>query len=291
MDEITIQTPAKINLSLDVISKRQDGYHNVETIMQSISLYDNITVQKSENGLSVRCDSPHVPSGSGNTAWQAAKAFFDEYPGNGGARIVLEKKIPVSAGLAGGSANAAGVLKALNMLYGEPFSEVKLVDIARRIGADVPFCLKGGTALARGIGDELIPLPDFAGIRVVVVKPPFPVSTAWVYRNLNLRALGERPDTLTLVSAIEEMDILTLARGMRNVLESVAVKAHGEIGEIIGEFLELGALGSRMSGSGSAVFALFDDDKLAEKAFDHFSSRYEEVFYTETIGREVKWHG
>ena len=118
-----------------------------------------MTVQKRRSGLSIQCDSPHVPSDSGNIAWQAAKAFFAEYPEKGGARIVLKKKIPVSAGLAGGSADAAGVLKALNKLYEEPFSEVKLVDIARSIGADVPFCLKGGTALARGIGDELIPFP------------------------------------------------------------------------------------------------------------------------------------
>ncbi len=291
MEEITLQTPAKINLSLDVTGKRKDGYHNLETIMQSISLYDSVTVRKCGSGLSLQCDSPNVPHDSGNIAWKAAEAFFSEYPGTGGARIVLEKKIPVSAGLAGGSADAAGVLKALNKLFGEPFNEVKLVDIARKIGADVPFCLRGGTALARGIGDELVILPDFAGIRVVVVKPPFPVSTAWAYKNLDLNALGERPDTLTLIAAIEEMDILTLAQGMRNVLESVVVKAHGEIGVIIGEFMELGALGSRMSGSGSAVFGLFDNEELADKAFERFHEKYSDVFYAETIGREVEQNG
>ena len=159
MKEITVKTPAKINLSLDVTGKRQDGYHNLEMIMQSISLYDLVTVEKRRSGLSIQCDFPHTPNDSRNTAWKAAAAFMAEYPENGGVRIVLEKSIPVSAGLAGGSTNAAGVLKAMNRLYGEPFSEVKLVDIARRIGADVPFCLRGGTALARGIGDELVPLP------------------------------------------------------------------------------------------------------------------------------------
>ncbi|MDI9514308.1 MAG: 4-(cytidine 5'-diphospho)-2-C-methyl-D-erythritol kinase [Clostridiaceae bacterium] len=288
MKEITVKTPAKINLSLDVTGKRQDGYHNLEMIMQSISLYDLVTVEKRRSGLSIQCDFPHTPNDSRNIAWKAAAAFMAEYPENGGVRIVLEKSIPVSAGLAGGSTNAAGVLKAMNRLYGEPFSEVKLVDIARRIGADVPFCLRGGTALARGIGDELVPLPDFAGVRVIVVKPSFPVSTRWVYKNLNLDELGERPNTLNLIAAIEEMDVLSLARGMRNVLESVTVKAHGEISRIIDEFLKLGALGSRMSGSGSAVFGLFDDDTLAGKAFERFRSRYRDVFYTETIGREVE---
>lgn len=291
MREITVETPAKINLSLDVTGKRQNGYHNLEMIMQSISLHDRVTVEKRESGLSIQCDFPYVPNDSRNIAWQAAEAFFAECPQKGGARIVVEKHIPVCAGLAGGSTNAAGVLKALNRLYGEPLSEVKLVSIARKIGSDVPFCLRGGTALARGIGDELIPLPDFAGIRVVVVKPPFPVSTPWVYRNLNLKALGERPDTLFLISAIERMDIPALARGMRNVLESVTVKAHGEIGRIMEDFLSYGALGSRMSGSGSAVFGLFGDDRLAEKAYERFRERYKDVFYTETIGREVEQHG
>jgi len=287
MEEITVNAPAKINLSLDVTGKREDGYHNLETIMQSISLHDRVTVRKCESGLSIECDFPGMPRGSGNVAWKAAEAFFAEYQGKGGARIVLEKRIPVSAGLAGGSTDAAGVLKALNRLYNEPFSEVRLVEIARKIGADVTFCLRGGTALARGIGDELIPLPDFAGVSVVIVKPPFPVSTAWVYRNLDLNALGERPDTSALVAAIQEMDIKTLARGMRNVLESVTIREYAEIGSIIEEFLEYGALGSRMSGSGSAVFGLFDDEDTAENACEKFHARYSDVFLAKTIGREV----
>lgn len=291
MKEITVEAPAKINLSLDVTGRREDGYHNLETIMQSISLYDRVTVRKQRSGISIECDFPDTPADQRNTAWKAAEAFFAEYPGKGGASIILEKKIPVAAGLAGGSTDAAGVLKALNKLYGEPFSDVRLVDIARKIGADVPFCLRGGTALARGIGDQLVVLPDFAGISVVVVKPPFPVSTAWVYRNLDLGSLGERPDTLTLVSAIGEMDVKTLASGMRNVLESVTIKEYPEIGRLIEEFMEHGALGSRMSGSGSAVFGLFENDDTAENVFDLFRGRYRDVFLVKTIGREVMQNG
>ena len=288
MKEATVETPAKINLSLDVTGKRQDGYHYLEMIMQTISLSDRVTVEKRGSGLSIQCDFPYVPNDSRNIAWKAAEAFLAECGEKGGVRVILEKKIPVAAGLAGGSANAAGVLRAMNRLFGEPFSREKLVDIARKIGADVPFCLQGGTALARGIGDALTYLPDFSGVRVVVVKPPFPVSTPWVYRNLDLNALGERPDTPSLIAAIERKDVPALARGMRNVLESVTVKAHPEIGRIIETFLALGALGSRMSGSGSAVFGLFDDDALAEKAFMQFRKAYKDVFYTETIGREVE---
>lgn len=288
MKEVTVETPAKINLSLDVTGKRQNGYHNLEMIMQSISLCDRVTVEKRSSGLTIQCDFPYVPNDSRNIAWKAAEAFLAECREKGGARIIVEKTIPVCAGLAGGSTNAAGVLKAMNSLYGKPLSEERLTAVARRLGADVPFCLHGGTVLARGIGDELTPLPDFAGVRVVVVKPPFPISTPWVYRNLNLHALGERPDTPALIDAIKKKDLHALARGMRNVLESVTLKAHWEIGRIMEEFLALGALGSRMSGSGSAVFGLFDDDALAEKAFEQFRGRYTDVFYTATTGREVE---
>jgi len=288
MKEVTVETPAKINLSLDITGKRQDGYHNLEMIMQSISLADRVTVEKRGSGLAIQCDFPYVPNDSRNIAWKAAEAFLAACGEKGGVRIVLEKKIPVAAGLAGGSTNAAGVLKAMNRLFGKPFGQEQLARIARRIGADVPFCLQGGTALARGIGDELTCLPDFSGVRVVVVKPPFPVSTPWVYKNLNLHALGERPDTPALIAAIKRRDVRALARGMRNVLESVTAKAHSEIGRIMETFLALGALGSRMSGSGSAVFGLFDDDALAEKAFMRFRETYKDVFYTETIGREVE---
>lgn len=285
MKEITIETPAKINFSIDVTGKFPDGYHSLEMIMQSISLYDRVTVEKKNSGISIQCDFPYVPNDSRNIAWKAAEAFFAECPEKGGANITIKKTIPVSSGLAGGSSDAAGVIKALNKLYGEHMSDVKMIEIARRVGADVPFCLQGGTALAKGIGDELVHLPDFSGFQVVVVKPPFPVSTAWVFNNLKMNELGERPNTSALISAIEEMDILTLAQGMRNVLEGVAIKAFKEIGNIIDSFMTYNALGSRMSGSGSAVFGLFEDDKTAQYALEQFSRKYENVYLTETINR------
>ena len=285
MKEITIDVPAKINFSIDVTGKLPNGYHSLEMIMQTISLYDTVTVEKKNSGISVQCDFPYVPNDSRNVAWKAAEAFFAECPEKGGATIILKKTIPVSSGLAGGSADAAGVLKCLNKLYGGHLGNFKMIEIARKVGADVPFCLQGGTALAKGIGDEIVHLPDFSGFRVVVVKPPFPVSTAWVFNNLKMDQLGERPNTSALISAIEEMDVLTLAQGMRNVLESVTVKTYKEIGNIIGEFLTYNALGSRMTGSGSAVFGLFEDDKTAQCAFEQFSNRYEQVYLAETINR------
>lgn len=291
MKDITIETPAKINFSIDVTGKLPNGYHTLEMIMQSISLCDTVTVEKKGGGISLHCDYPHVPNDSRNVAWKAAEAFFAECPEKGGARIAIRKNIPVSSGLAGGSSDAAAVLIALNKLYGGHLSAVKLIETARKVGADVPFCLRGGTALARGIGDELVYLPDFSGFRVVVVKPPFPVSTAWVYGNLKLDQLGERPNTSSLLLAIEEMDVFALAKGMRNVLESVTVKAFNEIGTIMEDFMAYGALGSRMSGSGSAVFGLFRDDIAAQDVVRRFSNRYEHVFYTTTIKRREEQDG
>ncbi len=285
MKELTISMPAKINLSIDVKNKLANGYHSVEMIMQTIDLFDTITVEKVNSGISIYCDQPYVPNDQRNIAWKAAELFFAECPSKGGARITLKKDIPVSAGLGGGSADAAGVLKALNSLYGNCLIETRLVQMARRLGADVTFFLTGGTQLAKGIGDELTMLPDLEGIDVVLVKPNFPVSTRRVYENLDLNQLGERPDISKIISAIETMDLRSIAGHMRNVLESVTVKQHPEIKTIMDKFNEYGAIASRMSGSGPTVFGLFLDTSSAKAAKEKFLKEYEHVFCTKTIGR------
>ncbi len=286
MKETTLLAPAKINLSIDVISRLPNGYHTVEMIMQSIDLCDTITVEKTKSGISIHCAQPYVPNDQRNIAWKAAEAFFSECPEKGGARITLKKNIPVAAGLAGGSTNAAGVLKALNTLYGNYISTQRLTEISKRLGADVAFCLTGGTQLAKGIGDELTILPDLAGVSVVLVKPPFPVPTPWVYKNLKLDQLGERPDTFGLIRAIEEFDVRTIARGMRNVLESVTVREYPELQRLMDRFMAYGALGSRMSGSGPTVFGIFDDEQQAAYATEQFLKDYQQVYHTRTISRE-----
>ncbi len=286
MKETTLLTPAKINLSIDVISRLPNGYHTVEMIMQSIDLYDTITVEKTKSGISIHCAQPYVPNDQRNIVWKAAEAFFSECPEKGGARITLKKNIPVAAGLAGGSTNAAGVLKALNTLYGNYISTQRLTEISKRLGADVAFCLTGGTQLAKGIGDELTILPDLAGVNVVLVKPAFPVPTPWVYKNLKLDQLGERPDTFGLIRAIEEFDVRTIARGMKNVLESVTVREYPELQRLMDRFMAYGALGSRMSGSGPTVFGIFDDEQQAAYATEQFLKDNQQVYHTKTISRE-----
>lgn len=285
MKELTISMPAKINLSINVKNKLVNGYHSVEMIMQTIDLFDTITVEKVNSGISIHCAQPYVPNDQRNIAWKAAELFFAECPNKGGARITLKKNIPVSAGLGGGSADAAGVLKALNSLYEDCLKDIQLIQLSRRLGADVTFFLTGGTQLAKGIGDELTMLPDLEGIDVVLVKPDFPVSTRWVYENLDLDQLGERPDTSKIISAIEAMDLRSVAKNMRNVLESVTVKVHPEIKTIMGKLIEYGAIASRMSGSGPTVFGLFLDTPSAKEAKEKLLKEYKHVYHSKTIGR------
>jgi len=291
MKGITLYTPAKINLSLDVTRRLPDGYHTLETIMQSVSLYDIVTVEKRQSGIAVHCEHPYVPNDRRNIAYKAAEAFFSCCPEKGGAHISIRKNIPVSSGMAGGSTNAAGVLKGLNQLYGNVLSEARILELARSLGADVAFCVEGGTQLARGIGDILTQLPDLVNVEVVLVKPPFPISTPWVYKHLDLNRLGERPDTSGLINAITEMDLQGIASRMRNVLESVSVDKYPELREIMDRFLEYGALASRMSGSGPTIFGIFEESKKAEAAKEQFLKDYRDVFHVKTIGRgeQVEW--
>lgn len=285
MKEITLSMPAKINFSIDVIDRMENGYHNVEMVMQTIDLYDTITVEKAGKGISVSCDHLYVPNDRRNIAWKAADLFFSEGPYKEGARINIKKKIPVSAGLGGGSADAAGVLKALNSLYGNCLGDLQLKEMARRLGADVAFFLSGGTQLAKGIGDELTMLPSLEGMDIVLVKPDFPVSTRWVYENLDLNRVEKRPETSKVISAIESMNIRMLARSMENVLESVTVRKYPEIRDIMDRLIEYGAIGSRMSGSGPTVFGIFSDPASAEAAREKFLTDYTQVYHCKTIGR------
>jgi len=288
MKGITLLSPAKINLSIDVLEKLPNGYHSVEMIMQSVNLCDIVTIEKRYSGITINCEQPYVPNDRRNIACKAAEAFFAYSPVRGGAHISIKKNIPVSAGLGGGSTDAAGVLKGLNQLYGNVLTRAQLMQIAVKIGADVPFCIDGGTQLARGIGDELTRLPDFENVDIVLVKPPFPISTAYVYKHLNLEEVEERPDTSGLINAIAGMDIRTVAEKMRNVLETVSVSKYPELGTIMERFMEYGALSARMSGSGPTIFGIFENSEKAVYAKEKFLKDYIDVFYVKTIGRGDK---
>lgn len=280
MQTRTVMAPAKINLTLDVLGRLPNGYHRLAMIMQTIGLADTICLEPQAEGISLACEdlrisgSDPIPLDAGNLAWRAAEAFFARLGGTeghtgsraGGVHIRMTKRIPSAAGLAGGSADAAAVLRGLNDMYGLPFAADELAAIGVRLGADVPYCLRGGTCLAEGIGEMLTPLPSFAGHWLVLVKPPFPVSTPWVFSRLRLDDLGERPDTAAMCRLVAEGDLAGVAVGMRNVLERVTEPAHPEIAMIRERMRALGALGSRMSGSGPSVFGLFVDEAAARRA-------------------------
>ncbi len=280
MDKIIVTTNAKINLSLDVVNKREDGYHNLKMIMQSVDLSDTITIEKSANNdIEIKTNLYYLPVNETNIAYKSAQLFFEE---SGvevcGLKIDILKKIPVAAGLAGGSSNGAGVLKGLNQMFGEPLSRERLMEISVKIGADVPYCLMGGTALAEGIGEKLTQLKPMPKCKILLVKPPFGISTPRIFSRLKVERINYRPHTKGIIDAIERGDVLGIARRMYNVLENITGKDQLEIRKIKNRLIDNGALGSVMSGSGPTVFGIFDDEQLAKKAYAHFKEKYRDVF-------------
>lgn len=268
MDKITIEAPAKINLSIDILRKRPDEYHEVEMIMQTISLYDVISLEIIDAGIEIECDKKYIPQGERNIAYKAAKLLLDKYSLCKGIKIIIEKNIPIAAGLAGGSTDAAAVLKGMNYLFKLNINSKELSALGKQIGADVPFCINGGTMLAKGIGEELSSLNTLNKFFVVLVKPDIRVSTKWVYQSLNLNDIKLRPNTNLIIDAISKNDIKKLAGNMTNVLENVTERKYPIIAQIKKDLLDYGAHGSIMSGSGPSVFGIFTDFNVAKHAFD-----------------------
>lgn len=277
-----LQAPAKINLTLDVTGKREDGYHNVKMIMETVSLYDTINIKKS-NKISLKCNLSYVPTDEKNIAFKAALLFFEKTGIKGGADIDILKRIPVAAGMAGGSTDGAAVLKGLNKIYNLPLSREELYEIASKLGADVPYCIDGRPALAEGIGDVLTPLGNMPKTYVLLVKPNISLSTKWVYSQLDVNKISVRPDTEGAISDLQSGNIYALSKKLYNVLEEVSAEKYTVIKEIKDKMLELGALGSIMSGSGPTVFGIFDDEQKAKNAKNELYSQYPFVYLAHTL--------
>lgn len=276
---VTVEAPAKINLTLDVVGRRDDGYHLVETVMQAVDLCDRVTVRRTDKpgAVSLLCDDARVPDGPDNTAVRAAAAFFAAcgLP-NPGVEIGLRKRIPLQAGLAGGSADAAGTLVALDRLMDTRMTAAELCAVAETVGADVPFCVLGAAAYAEGIGTILTPLPSLPDCAVVIAKPLDGVSTAEAYRLVDRAALTRRPHTGAAVDAVCAGDLAAVAHGLCNVFEeALALPEVAAIGQVMREH---GTLGCRMTGSGSAVFGLFDNEEAARRCTAALRRDYDEVF-------------
>lgn len=263
MDSITVKAYAKINLTLDIGSRRTDGYHDISSIMQTVSLEDTLTVTRQLCGVTAVCQHLDVPIDTRNIVRKAARAFFAHTGITGGCHIILQKSIPTQAGLGGGSADAAATLRALNALFEAGLSVDELCAIGARCGADVPFCVCGGTALVGGVGEKLTPLPTPEG-HVVILKPSVGISTVEAYAQYDAAGDVPHPDTEGCLAGVYAGDIRAVAAGCGNVFEYLSLPE--EIGQAAQKLLEQGALVAQMSGSGSAVFGLFADGAAAQAA-------------------------
>jgi 4-diphosphocytidyl-2-C-methyl-D-erythritol kinase len=284
MNTIKLKAYAKINLGLDVVRKREDGYHEVRMIMQTISLHDKLTIKVTDQpSIRMNTNLPYLPNDENNLVYKAAALLKKEFGIEQGVYINLEKKIPVAAGLAGGSSDAAATLHGMNRLFHLNLSNEELMKFGLRLGADVPYCVMRGTALSEGIGEILTPLPPFPKCYVLIVKPPINVSTKFVYENLKIDESINHPDIDGIIKFIKEDNLKEAVKLFGNVLESVTEKNYPIIMNIKETMLEYGALTSLMSGSGPTVFGIFDDKKKVEKAFYDFkiSNIGKQVFLTE----------
>ena len=282
MNTVEERSPAKLNLSLDVLSRRDDGYHDLRMVMCSVDFGDDVSVALRTDGqISCASNLPWLPRDGRNLAIKAAEVFFDTIgEKNLGADINLVKRIPVGAGMAGGSANAAAVLRALNKLTEAQLDADSLRRIALAIGSDVPYCVAGGNMLAEGRGEILTPLSAIPECSVVICKPAFSVSTAELFHRIEAHSLRVHPDTPGILSAIESGDLGGVARRMYNVFEDTLPRSAYEIRSIRGELLDRGALGAVMTGTGSAVFGLFDDRDKAKEACTRLQTRYRDCCLT-----------
>lgn len=266
MREMKLKARAKINLGLDVVRKREDGYHEVRMIMQMINLYDKITLrQRNEAGILVRTNLSYLPVNEDNLVYRAARLLMDEFQITSGLEIELQKYIPVAAGMAGGSSDAAAVMVGVNRMFQLGLSKKKLMERSVKIGADVPFCIMRGTALAEGIGEKLTTLPAMPHCSLVIAKPKVHVSTKFVYGNLKVNEITDHPDIDGQVQALRSNDLEQVVARMGNVLETVTVPAYPVINEIKKTMMKHGAMGAMMSGSGPTVFGVFEREERAQE--------------------------
>ena len=277
---------AKLNLTLDIVGKRPDGYHEMLTVMQGVSLCDSVSLSLNDTGsYTMRTNFGFLPTDDRNIAVKAARIFLaaTEHP-EMGCDIIMEKKIPVCAGMGGGSSDGAAVLRALNRLFDYPLSYDKLLELAHALGSDVGFCLKGGTQIGRGRGDELEELPEMPDCTFVIVKPAFSIKTPMLFQRSDSIKLREHPDTSGVVAALNEGSLQGICSRLYNSFEAVLPRQYGEIGAIKGLLLDLGAAGSLMTGSGSAVFGIFTNRETAEKARNALSAKYAETALCSPLG-------
>ena len=281
MDSCTLKAYAKINIGLDVTGKTDNGYHLLKTVMQQVDLYDVITIERAEKGINFSCDSKDVPSDDTNLAVKAAKLMTETYGIKEGVNISLNKNIPVAAGMAGGSTDGAAVIIGMNRVFDLDLTMQEMIDTGVKIGADIPFCIQGGCAIAEGIGEKLRELDNRTEMYTLIAKPPINVSTVHVYKTLKWQEVIH-PDMDRVIKGIMAGSMDDIVAGMGNVLESVTCSEYDIINELKKAMLDIGASGSLMSGSGPTVFGLFKNKEEAMSAEKRLKDLYPDVFVKAT---------
>ena len=273
MDSIVLKSFGKINLGLDVVRRRPDGYHEVRMIMQTVGLCDTLVMKKTAGeAVTMRCDLSFLPTDRKNLVYQAVELMKEKYHISSGITVDLKKRIPVAAGMAGGSSNCAAAIKGMNELFGLNLSKEEMCEIGVLLGADVPYCIWGGTALAEGIGEKLTRIPPIPDCWILIAKPGISVSTAFAYKNLKLDQLERHPDIDGMIRDLEEQNLDGICSKLENVLETVTIPKHPIIRELKEHLLEHGAEGALMSGSGPTVFGIYKEKRTARKALESLRS-------------------
>lgn len=289
MNTMMLKAYAKINLGLDVLGKREDGYHEVRMIMQTIRLYDKLVMKKISNEeVIIKTNLSYLPTNENNLVYKAIQLLREEFHIKQGVYVELEKHIPVAAGLAGGSSDAATTLIGMNRLFHLKLSNKDLMDRAVRLGADIPYCILGGTALSEGIGEVLTPLPNMPPAYILIAKPPISVSTKYVYEHFDMTREVNHPDIDGMTEAINQKELVGVTERLSNVLENVTISQYPVIKEIKDLMISYGAMNALMSGSGPTVFGVFDDLNHAKKAFSQLKlqGKAKQIYLTDIYNRK-----
>ena len=285
MKEIGIDSYSKINLTLNILGKRRDGYHNIETIMQSINLADRIVIREEREGVKIKCSHPLVPTDTQSLTYRSAEKILSKYRIKKGVNIEIDKKIPLASGMAGGSANSASILVGINKLFALNLNDKDLKEIGEELGMDVPFCIQNGTALAYHRGEKVTPLPPMnPPLWIIVINPGFEIPTKWAYNNLNLESIrGEKSNTIAMLKALKDGGLEGIAKNLFNSFEELITTKYREIGEIKDRLIEEGVLGALMSGSGPTVFGIAQNKENALKIYEKLKPEYKLIWAVHTI--------
>ncbi|HER25308.1 MAG TPA: 4-(cytidine 5'-diphospho)-2-C-methyl-D-erythritol kinase [Candidatus Atribacteria bacterium] len=285
MKKIEIESYSKINLTLNILGKRCDGYHNIETIMQSINLADRIVINEEKEGVKINCNNPLVPTDKQSLSYRSAEKILQRYRINQGVKIEIDKKIPLASGMAGGSANSASILVGINKLFALNLSNKDLKELGEELGMDVPFCIQNGTALACHRGEKVTPLPPInPPMWMIVINPGFEIPTSWAYNNLDLGLIKkEKINTITMLKALKEGRLEEIAKNLFNSFEELIITKFQEVGVIKDRLIGEGALGALMSGSGPTVFGIIRNKGQALRIYEKLKPKYESIWVVHTI--------